>query len=88
MGESELMFSESNCRARKAKEAYGMTELRKQQNRLKFGEAEEEVGAYDETRGMGMVGSSSGHVRANAGEARSKGKALSSLTQPSTSFVS
>lgn len=51
-----------------------MTELRKQQNRLKFGEAEEEVGAYDETRGMGMIGSSSGHVRANAGEARSKGK--------------
>lgn len=68
-------MSESDCfRARKAKEAYGMTELRKQQNRLKFGEAEEEVGAYDETRGMGMVGSSSGHVRANAGEARSKGK--------------
>ncbi|GAA5901091.1 U4/U6-U5 snRNP complex subunit PRP31 [Sporobolomyces salmoneus] len=61
-------------RARKAKEAYGMTELRKQQNRLKFGEAEEEVGAFDETRGMGMVGSSSGHVRANAGEARSKAK--------------
>ncbi|GAA6064782.1 hypothetical protein JCM10212_004804 [Sporobolomyces blumeae] len=61
-------------RARKAKEAYGMTELRKQQNRLKFGEAEEEVGAYDETRGLGMVGSSSGHVRANVGEARSKAK--------------
>lgn len=50
-----------------------MTELRKQQNRLKFGEAEEEVGAFDETRGMGMIGSSSGHVRANTGEARSKG---------------
>ncbi|GAA5952409.1 hypothetical protein JCM3765_001964 [Sporobolomyces pararoseus] len=61
-------------RARKAKDAYGMTELRKQQNRLKFGEAEEEVGAFDETRGMGMIGSSSGHVRANTGEARSKAK--------------
>ncbi|GAA5835708.1 hypothetical protein JCM3766R1_005828 [Sporobolomyces carnicolor] len=61
-------------RARKAKDAYGMTELRKQQNRVKFGEAEEEVGAFDETRGMGMVGSSSGHVRANVGESRSKAK--------------
>jgi len=67
-------------RARKAKDAYGMTELRKQQNRLKFGEAEEEVGAFDETRGMGMIGSSSGHVRANAGEARSKGRRLLSLS--------
>ncbi|GAA5915091.1 hypothetical protein JCM5296_000265, partial [Sporobolomyces johnsonii] len=60
--------------ARKAKEAYAMTELRKQQNRLKFGEAEEEVGAYDETRGLGMIGSSSGKVRGNIGEARSKAK--------------
>ncbi|KWU47243.1 Nop domain-containing protein [Rhodotorula sp. JG-1b] len=61
-------------RARKAKEAYAMTELRKQQNRLKFGEAEEEVGAYDDVQGMGMIGSSSGRVRANMGEARSKAK--------------
>lgn len=60
-------------RARKAKEAYAMTELRKLQNRMVFGEAEEETGAYDETRGMGMIGSASGKVRANAGEARSKG---------------
>lgn len=66
-------------RARKAKDAYGMTELRKQQNRVKFGEAEEEVGAFDETRGMGMVGSSSGHVRANVGESRSKGSLFSYL---------
>lgn len=50
-----------------------MTELRKQQNRLKFGEAEEEVGAYDDVQGMGMIGSTSGRVRANMGEARSKG---------------
>ncbi|KAI5477741.1 U4/U6 small nuclear ribonucleoprotein PRP31 [Pseudohyphozyma bogoriensis] len=61
-------------RARKAKEAYAMTELRKQQNRMKFGEAEEETGAYDETMGLGMIGSSSGKIRANAGEARSKAK--------------
>jgi U4/U6 small nuclear ribonucleoprotein PRP31 len=50
-----------------------MTELRKQQNRIKFGEAEEEVGAYDDVAGMGMIGSSSGKVRANVAEARSKG---------------
>ncbi|BGP32348.1 U4/U6-U5 snRNP complex subunit prp31 [Rhodotorula toruloides] len=61
-------------RARKAKEAYAMTELRKQQNRIKFGEAEEEVGAYDDVAGMGMIGSSSGKVRANVAEARSKAK--------------
>ncbi|GAA6006808.1 hypothetical protein JCM10207_009103 [Rhodosporidiobolus poonsookiae] len=61
-------------RARKAKEAYAQTELRKLQNRVKFGEAEEEVGALDETRGMGMIGSSSGRVRANQGEAKSKAK--------------
>ncbi|BGP16230.1 U4/U6-U5 snRNP complex subunit prp31 [Rhodosporidiobolus nylandii] len=60
-------------RARKAKEAYATTELRKLQNRLKFGEAEEEVGALDETRGLGMIGSSSGRVRAAMGESRSKG---------------
>lgn len=60
-------------RARKQKEAYAMTDLRKQQNRMVFGQAEAEVGAYDETVGMGMIGSSSGKVRANVGEARSKG---------------
>jgi hypothetical protein len=52
---------------------YATTELRKLQNRMKFGEAEEETGAYDETMGMGMIGTSSGSVRANAGEARTKG---------------
>jgi hypothetical protein len=57
-----------------------MTELRKQQNRLKFGEAEEEVGAYDDVQGMGMIGSSSGRVRANMGEARSKGEKYLSLS--------
>jgi hypothetical protein len=60
-------------RARKAKEAYATTELRKLQNRMAFGEAEEEVGAFDETKGLGMIGSSSGKIRASAGEAKSKG---------------
>lgn len=60
-------------RARKAKEAYAQTELRKLQNRMAFGEAEEEVGAFDETKGMGMIGSTSGKIRASAGEAKSRG---------------
>jgi U4/U6 small nuclear ribonucleoprotein PRP31 len=61
-------------RARKAKEAYAMTELRKLQNRLAFGEEEEEAAAYDETRGLGMAGSSSGKLRQLQGESRSKAK--------------
>ena len=39
-----------------------------------FGKAEEEVGAFDETRGMGMIGLASGKVRASAGEAKSRGQ--------------
>ncbi|KAJ6516062.1 hypothetical protein C8R45DRAFT_889381 [Mycena sanguinolenta] len=61
-------------RARKAKEAYAQTELRKLQNRMVFGEAEEEVGAFDETKGMGMIGATSGSVRAGLGESKSRAK--------------
>lgn len=66
--------------ARKAKEAYAQTELRKLQNRMVFGEAEEEVGAFDETKGLGMIGVASGKVRAGMGEAKSRGS--SRLTVP------
>jgi len=58
--------------ARKAKEAYAQTELRKLQNRMAFGEPEEEVGAFDQTKGLGMIGS--GKVRAGLGEAKSRAK--------------
>ncbi|KAF9008894.1 hypothetical protein BDQ17DRAFT_1388594 [Cyathus striatus] len=51
-------------RARKAKEAYAQTELRKLQNRMAFGEAEQEVGAFDQTKGLGMIGVGTGKVRA------------------------
>ncbi|KAF8165167.1 hypothetical protein B0H34DRAFT_671079 [Crassisporium funariophilum] len=61
-------------RARKAKEAYAQTELRKLQNRMVFGEAEEEVGAFDQTKGMGMIGVGTGKVRAGLGEAKSRAK--------------
>ncbi|KAH9947310.1 Nop domain-containing protein [Amylocystis lapponica] len=59
-------------RARKAKEAYAQTELRKLQNRMAFGEVEEEIGAFDQTKGLGMIGS--GKVRANVGETKSRAK--------------
>ena len=65
------MTHEPDNSARKAKEAYAQTELRKLQNRMAFGEAEEEVGAFDQTKGLGMIGT--GKVRAGAGEAKSRG---------------
>ncbi|KAG1832971.1 hypothetical protein EV424DRAFT_1366489 [Suillus variegatus] len=61
-------------RARKAKEAYAQTELRKLQNRMAFGEAEDEVGAFDQTKGLGMIGVGTGKVRAGMGEAKSRAK--------------
>lgn len=60
-------------RARKANEAYATTQLRKLQNCLAFGDAEEEVGAFDETKGLGMISSGSGRVRGGLGEAESRG---------------
>ncbi|KAK3383874.1 hypothetical protein B0T24DRAFT_646037 [Lasiosphaeria ovina] len=45
-------------RARKAKEATAMTDLRKAQNRMAFGKEEKEVGygVGDSTKGLGMIG--------------------------------
>lgn len=37
-----------------------------------FGEAEEEVGAFDQTKGLGMIGT--GKVRAGAAEAKTRGR--------------
>jgi hypothetical protein len=62
-----------NFSARKAKEAYAQTELRKLQNRMAFGEEEEEVGAFDQTKGMGLIGVGTGKVRAGLEEAKSRG---------------
>ena len=42
------------------------------QNRMAFGEVEEEVGAFDETKGLGMIGT--GKVRAHEADAKSRGK--------------
>jgi U4/U6 small nuclear ribonucleoprotein PRP31 len=70
----EFVTRQPESSARKAKEAYAQTELRKLTNRMAFGEAEEEVGAFDETKGLGMIGVSTGKVRANLGESKSRGK--------------
>ncbi|MCO5599753.1 hypothetical protein L7F22_053860 [Adiantum nelumboides] len=52
-------------KARKFKERNGMSEVRKAQNRIQFGEAEEEIGAFDESEGMGMLNSKGdGQIRA------------------------
>jgi len=39
-----------------------------------FGEVEEEVGSYDQTKGLGMIGVATGKVRAGMGDAKSKAK--------------
>lgn len=42
---------------------------------MTFGEAEQEVGAFDQTKGLGMIGS--GKVRAGGAEEKSRGMWLS-----------
>ncbi|KAL9934236.1 hypothetical protein V8E36_006692 [Tilletia maclaganii] len=62
-------------RARKMKQMYGMSELKKMANRMEFGKAEEEASAFDDSVGLGMINSSaSGKVRAQTAEARTKVK--------------
>lgn len=64
-------------RARKAKEATAMTELRKQQNRMAFGKEEKEVGygTGEGTVGLGMIGAQSdGRVRATQIDRRTMAK--------------
>lgn len=46
---------------------------------MAFGEAEEEVGAYGETKGLGMIGVATGKVRAGMGDAKSKGSSVPQL---------
>ncbi|EFW19195.1 U4/U6-U5 snRNP complex subunit prp31 [Coccidioides posadasii str. Silveira] len=64
-------------RARKAKEATAMTELRKAQNRLAFGKEEKEVGygTGEGTKGLGMLGQENlGRIRAAQIDQRTKAK--------------
>lgn len=64
-------------RARKAKEATAMTDLRKAQNRMAFGKEEKEVGygVGDSTAGLGMIGQrDSGHLRVEKIDQRTRAK--------------
>ena len=64
-------------RARKAKEATAVTDLRKQQNRMAFGKEEKEVGygTGEGTKGLGMIGmEGDGRVRATAVDQRTRAK--------------
>ncbi|KAI0009084.1 pre-mRNA splicing factor [Xylariaceae sp. FL0662B] len=64
-------------RARKAKEATAMTELRKAQNRMAFGKEEKEAGygTGDSTAGMGMIGQTNdGRIRAMQIDNRTRAK--------------
>ncbi|CAI6254067.1 unnamed protein product [Periconia digitata] len=64
-------------RVRKAKEATAMTEIRKAQNRMVFGQEEKEVGygTGDSTTGMGMIGANdSGRVRAHQIDSKTRAK--------------
>nr|KAJ3422442.1 U4/U6 small nuclear ribonucleoprotein Prp31 [Polyrhizophydium stewartii] len=60
-------------RVRKAKERLAQTDLRKAQNRMAFGEPEEEVGFDgEETIGLGMIGKQTGKVRGIQADKRVK----------------
>jgi U4/U6 small nuclear ribonucleoprotein PRP31 len=64
-------------RARKAKEATAMTDLRKAQNRMAFGKEEKEVGygAGETTKGLGMIGAANdGRIRSLQIDQRTKAK--------------
>ena len=62
-------------RARKAKEATAMTDLRKAQNRMQFGKEEKEVGYAETTKGLGMIGQANeGHIRSQQIDQRTKAK--------------
>lgn len=64
-------------RARKAKEAVAMTQLRKEQNRMAFGKEEKEVGygTGSGTVGMGMIGQNNdGRIRSTQVDQRTRAK--------------
>ncbi|EGC43010.1 pre-mRNA-processing factor 31 [Histoplasma capsulatum var. duboisii H88] len=64
-------------RARKAKEATAMTDIRKAQNRLAFGKEEKEIGygTGEGTKGLGMLGQEDhGRIRASQIDQRTKAK--------------
>ncbi|KAJ3054216.1 U4/U6-U5 snRNP complex subunit prp31 [Rhizophlyctis rosea] len=74
-------------RARQAKEKRAMTELRKAQNRMAFNTPEEEVGyGGDSTKGLGLIGGSTGKVRAATADPRLASKVSVSVTKKLKTF--
>ena len=64
-------------RARKAKEATAMTDLRKAQNRMAFGKEEKEVGygTGETTKGLGMIGQENdGRIRKSVVDQRTRAR--------------
>ncbi|KAF1989392.1 Nop domain-containing protein [Aulographum hederae CBS 113979] len=63
-------------RIRKAKEANMMTDIRKSQNKMAFGQEEKEVGygTGEGTSGLGMYGASDGRIRAQQVDKRTAAK--------------
>jgi U4/U6 small nuclear ribonucleoprotein PRP31 len=75
--DEKLSRKRGGRRARKAKEATAMTDLRKAQNRMAFGKEEAEVGygTGDSTTGLGMIGANNdGRIRAQQIDQRTKAK--------------
>jgi U4/U6 small nuclear ribonucleoprotein PRP31 len=75
--DEKLSRKRGGRRARKAKEATAMTDLRKAQNRMAFGKEEKEVGygVGDSTAGMGMIGAQNdGRLRAVQIDNRTRAK--------------
>jgi U4/U6 small nuclear ribonucleoprotein PRP31 len=73
----EYYLTQLGRRARKAKEATAMTDLRIAQNRMVFGKEEKEVGygTGETTAGLGMIGQSTdGRVRATQIDQRTRAK--------------
>ncbi|KAB5580756.1 hypothetical protein GE09DRAFT_950599 [Coniochaeta sp. 2T2.1] len=81
--DEKLSRKRGGRRARKAKEATAMTDLRKAQNRMAFGKEEKEVGygVGDSTAGLGMIGAQNdGRLRAVQIDHRTRAK-LSAKSQ-------
>ncbi|KAB5536590.1 hypothetical protein GE09DRAFT_332602 [Coniochaeta sp. 2T2.1] len=81
--DEKLSRKRGGRRARKAKEATAMTDLRKAQNRMAFGKEEKEIGygVGDSTAGLGMIGAQSdGRLRAVQIDHRTRAK-LSAKSQ-------
>ena len=75
--DDKLSRKRGGRRARKAKEATAMTDLRKQQNRMAFGKEEREVGygTGEGTKGLGMIGQENdGRIRGTQIDQRTRAR--------------